>query len=225
MPSSTSTFDGWHGWLVRVHDAAPHSAPGCAIESIFIHRYAARLAAQRATSCVAMAHVFAAWGTHMHIQSGRASKVRAAIASSAAPAPTMQRCKVHRTPEMSYANGGAHFHSSSRDLIFASGLYAHARVHGSNWRQSKHSSCEASCAVVRCGSYRRRGLSVGVGTDPGAKEQNDDRLAATDINELGFVAGVFDGHRGSACADYVSKNMPQALLSAYKAGFAAPSRE
>jgi len=62
----------------------------------------------------------------------------------------------------------------------------------------------------------QKGLSVGVGTDAGAKEQNDDRLAATDVQELGFLAGVFDGHRGSDCADWLSKGMPRAVLDAYR---------
>lgn len=61
------------------------------------------------------------------------------------------------------------------------------------------------------------GLSVGVGTDNGAKEKNDDRLAATDVLELGFLAGVFDGHRGHLCAEYVAKQLPQAISSTYRA--------
>lgn len=61
------------------------------------------------------------------------------------------------------------------------------------------------------------GLSCGVDTTEGAKERNDDRLAASDLQELGFLAGVFDGHRGSSCAEYVCKQMPSTLLSAYRA--------
>jgi len=63
----------------------------------------------------------------------------------------------------------------------------------------------------------QEGLTVGVGTDVGPKETNEDRIAAMDIAELGFLAGVFDGHRGHLCADYVAKNLPTTILSAYRA--------
>lgn len=61
------------------------------------------------------------------------------------------------------------------------------------------------------------GLSCGVDTTSGAKEQNDDRLAALDLHELGFMTGIFDGHRGSTCAEFVAKQLPPAVLSAYRA--------
>jgi len=51
----------------------------------------------------------------------------------------------------------------------------------------------------------------------GAKNSNDDRVAALDLNELGFLAGVFDGHIGHACADHVASQLPAAIVSAYKA--------
>merc|ERR1712007_247767 len=50
----------------------------------------------------------------------------------------------------------------------------------------------------------------------GAKETNEDRVAATDLQELGFIAGVFDGHRGSQCSDYVSSHIPKAVLATYR---------
>jgi len=61
------------------------------------------------------------------------------------------------------------------------------------------------------------GLSAGVETFIGAKEKNDDRIAATDLHELGFFAGIFDGHLGSTCAEYVSKQVPTNVLQAYRA--------
>lgn len=61
------------------------------------------------------------------------------------------------------------------------------------------------------------GLSVGVDTNNGCKERNDDRIAALDLHELGFVAGVFDGHRGTQCSEYVAKHLPSAILSSYRA--------
>lgn len=61
------------------------------------------------------------------------------------------------------------------------------------------------------------GLSVGVDTQDGAKETNDDRVAASDLQELGFFAAVFDGHRGPHCADYLAKQLPNMLLQSYRA--------
>lgn len=60
------------------------------------------------------------------------------------------------------------------------------------------------------------GLSCGVESAAGAKEQNDDRIAATDLKELGFLCGVFDGHRGHACSEYVAKSLPGVLHAAYQ---------
>lgn len=60
------------------------------------------------------------------------------------------------------------------------------------------------------------GLSCGVDTNIGAKEENDDRIAAADILELGFFCGVFDGHRGSKCAEFISEMMPSAVLAEYR---------
>ena len=63
----------------------------------------------------------------------------------------------------------------------------------------------------------QKGLMCGVDTNAGAKdgeelttvatcclgqqlhtrqERNDDRIAAQDLHELGFLTGIFDGHRG-----------------------------
>eukprot|EP00929_Paragymnodinium_shiwhaense_P002357 TRINITY_DN10258_c0_g1_i1.p1 TRINITY_DN10258_c0_g1~~TRINITY_DN10258_c0_g1_i1.p1 ORF type:complete len:781 (+),score=240.20 TRINITY_DN10258_c0_g1_i1:182-2524(+) len=61
------------------------------------------------------------------------------------------------------------------------------------------------------------GLSCGVDTHAGAKEKNDDRVAACDLHELGFLAAVFDGHRGSACSEYVAKELPKNIHANYRA--------
>lgn len=60
------------------------------------------------------------------------------------------------------------------------------------------------------------GLSVGVDTDNGAKEQQDDRIAAADLHELGFFCGVFDGHRGFECADFLARALPGSVLAEYR---------
>jgi len=77
-------------------------------------------------------------------------------------------------------------------------------------------SSEVVCMDVRA-LAGQVGLSVGVETNAGAKEVNDDRIAATDLTELGFLAAVFDGHRGHNCAEYVAKHLPAAVVSAYQA--------
>jgi len=61
------------------------------------------------------------------------------------------------------------------------------------------------------------GLSAGVDTNAGPKEINDDRIAASDLHELGFLAGIFDGHRGNLCSDWVAKQLPPSILTAYRA--------
>ncbi|CAJ1350914.1 unnamed protein product, partial [Effrenium voratum] len=63
----------------------------------------------------------------------------------------------------------------------------------------------------------QKGLTCGVDTNAGAKERNDDRLAAQDLHELGFLAGIFDGHRGGSCAEFAAKQVPPSILSAYRA--------
>ncbi|CAE7214775.1 unnamed protein product, partial [Symbiodinium pilosum] len=57
----------------------------------------------------------------------------------------------------------------------------------------------------------------GVDTNAGAKERNDDRIAAQDLHELGFLTGIFDGHRGGSCAEFAAKQVPPNVLSAYRA--------
>jgi len=75
---------------------------------------------------------------------------------------------------------------------------------------------EVVCMDVRPLSGQA-GLSCGVESNAGAKELNDDRVAATDLNELGFIAGVFDGHRGHVCAEHAARQVPGAVLAAYQA--------
>jgi len=62
----------------------------------------------------------------------------------------------------------------------------------------------------------QKGLSCGVDTNAGAKERNDDRVAAQDLHELGFLTGIFDGHRGGSCAEFAAKQVPANVLSAYR---------
>lgn len=81
---------------------------------------------------------------------------------------------------------------------------------------SGQSTSSTVCMDVRA-LAGQDGLAVGVASDAGPKEQNDDRLAAADLHELGFLAGVFDGHRGSLCSEYIAKNLPPTILTAFRA--------
>eukprot|EP00435_Cladocopium_sp_Y103_P021286 s1464_g5.t1 len=57
-------------------------------------------------------------------------------------------------------------------------------------------------------------LMMGLGQRP--EERNDDRVAAQDLHELGFLTGIFDGHRGGSCAEFAAKQVPPNVLSAYR---------
>ena len=45
-------------------------------------------------------------------------------------------------------------------------------------------------------------------TRTGGRISNEDRVAANDIFDLGFLAGVFDGHGGPQCAEFISQRLP-----------------
>ena len=40
------------------------------------------------------------------------------------------------------------------------------------------------------------------------QERNDDRIAAQDLHELGFLSGIFDGHRGQRLAVSLREGTP-----------------
>jgi len=61
----------------------------------------------------------------------------------------------------------------------------------------------------------QRGLECGVETRLGSRATNEDRLVANDLYDLGFLAGVFDGHGGTRCVDYVSQRFPVVLHALY----------
>eukprot|EP00929_Paragymnodinium_shiwhaense_P008697 TRINITY_DN112657_c0_g1_i1.p1 TRINITY_DN112657_c0_g1~~TRINITY_DN112657_c0_g1_i1.p1 ORF type:complete len:423 (+),score=73.11 TRINITY_DN112657_c0_g1_i1:128-1396(+) len=61
------------------------------------------------------------------------------------------------------------------------------------------------------------GLECGVETRIGGRPANEDRLVANDIFDLGFLAGIFDGHGGSTCVDFASQRLPSALHAAWVA--------
>ncbi|CAE7443633.1 unnamed protein product, partial [Symbiodinium necroappetens] len=57
------------------------------------------------------------------------------------------------------------------------------------------------------------GLSCGGDSQAGQKLVNEDRTIATDLQEsLGHMVGIFDGHRGTYCADYLSQELPKTIV-------------
>lgn len=82
----------------------------------------------------------------------------------------------------------------------------------------RSSSLSGACVDVRPADVELRGgLECGVETRIGGRTANEDRLVANDLYDLGFLAGIFDGHGGSSCVDYVSQRLPVALHAAYTA--------
>lgn len=61
------------------------------------------------------------------------------------------------------------------------------------------------------------GLEVGVETRTGGRPSNEDRIAAADVADLGFLAGVFDGHGGECCVDFVTQRLPASVHAHYGA--------
>lgn len=74
---------------------------------------------------------------------------------------------------------------------------------------------EACANVVPCRDGLQPGLECGVETRIGGRAVNEDRIAANDLYDLGFLAAIFDGHGGENCVNYVSQRFPVALHAAY----------
>jgi len=67
------------------------------------------------------------------------------------------------------------------------------------------------------GQRQQPGLECGVETTIGGRKENQDRVCAADLADIGFLAGVFDGHGGSHCAQYVSQNLPGMIHNVFTA--------
>mmetsp|Transcript_46735 Transcript_46735/g.130105 ORF Transcript_46735/g.130105 Transcript_46735/m.130105 type:complete len:420 (-) Transcript_46735:57-1316(-) len=68
-----------------------------------------------------------------------------------------------------------------------------------------------ACVDVMPIDLTQPGLECGVETRIGGRASNEDRLVANDLYDLGFLAGICDGHGGVNCVDYVSQRLPTAL--------------
>eukprot|EP00746_Dinoflagellata_sp_MGD_P012345 gnl/MRDRNA2_/MRDRNA2_126296_c0_seq1.p1 gnl/MRDRNA2_/MRDRNA2_126296_c0~~gnl/MRDRNA2_/MRDRNA2_126296_c0_seq1.p1 ORF type:complete len:424 (-),score=85.10 gnl/MRDRNA2_/MRDRNA2_126296_c0_seq1:85-1356(-) len=79
------------------------------------------------------------------------------------------------------------------------------------------SGCNTCWDVQPRTSTPQPGLECGVETRTGEREDNEDRVAAADVADIGFLAGVFDGHCGTNCADFVSQSLPTAFHNVYTA--------
>jgi len=59
-------------------------------------------------------------------------------------------------------------------------------------------------------------LEIGVKTDEGQKETNEDRyVSEIEFGQIGSFFGVYDGHNGSGCSKYVAKHLHKNVLHAY----------
>eukprot|EP00929_Paragymnodinium_shiwhaense_P051034 TRINITY_DN2568_c0_g1_i1.p1 TRINITY_DN2568_c0_g1~~TRINITY_DN2568_c0_g1_i1.p1 ORF type:complete len:910 (+),score=242.11 TRINITY_DN2568_c0_g1_i1:200-2929(+) len=56
------------------------------------------------------------------------------------------------------------------------------------------------------------GLSCGGESNAGARAVNEDRTIAVDLHEgLGHMVAIFDGHRGTCCAEFLVQNLPKVI--------------
>ncbi|CAE7034938.1 unnamed protein product [Symbiodinium natans] len=73
------------------------------------------------------------------------------------------------------------------------------------------------CTDVRPTDPDQIGLECGVNTRIGGRAVNEDRLVHADLYDLGFLAGVFDGHGGQRCVEYVTARLPVLIRESYLA--------
>eukprot|EP00439_Symbiodinium_sp_Y106_P052903 s668_g7.t1 len=71
------------------------------------------------------------------------------------------------------------------------------------------------CTDVRPTDPDQIGLECGVNTSIGGRAVNEDRLVYCDLYDLGFLAGVFDGHGGQHCVDFVRQRLPELIRESY----------
>merc|ERR1719161_2770633 len=58
------------------------------------------------------------------------------------------------------------------------------------------------------------GLSCGGDSNFGNRSENEDRTFAADLQEgLGHMVAIFDGHRGTSCADFLVQTLPNTILN------------
>ncbi|CAJ1413428.1 unnamed protein product, partial [Effrenium voratum] len=68
--------------------------------------------------------------------------------------------------------------------------------------------------------HGQSGLSCGGDSQKGARMANEDRTIATDLQDsLGHMVGIFDGHRGTFCADYLSQEVPKMIVQGVRDAF------
>lgn len=64
------------------------------------------------------------------------------------------------------------------------------------------------------------GLSCGGDSQQGPRLANEDRTIATDLQDsLGHMVGIFDGHRGTFCADYLAQEVPKMMVQGVRDAF------
>lgn len=64
------------------------------------------------------------------------------------------------------------------------------------------------------------GLSCGGDSQAGCRYRNEDRTVAVDLPDgLGHIVGLFDGHRGTTCADFLSQNLSKSIVAKVQEAF------
>jgi len=75
-----------------------------------------------------------------------------------------------------------------------------------------------TCVAVRpCDDKPQLGLECGFDRQETAETINQSHVAAADIADLGFLAGIFDGHCGGSCAAHISATFPSMLHAVFGA--------
>ena len=77
------------------------------------------------------------------------------------------------------------------------------------------------CTDVRPTDPDQIGLECGVNTRIGGRAVNEDRLVHADLYDLGFLAGVFDGHGGQRCVEYVTARLPVLIRESCELSFSS----
>lgn len=98
-------------------------------------------------------------------------------------------------------------------------LTAHGLMHGTTVRclpvEQGKAGERLQCISVRpCVDIPQPGLSCGVHKRHAGKESQS-HFSVADVADLGFMAGIFDGHGGGACAGHVAQLFPSLLHAVY----------
>ena len=97
-------------------------------------------------------------------------------------------------------------------------------MHGTRVSYIVDNASENGIPPTSCVNVRplpgQSGLSCGGDSQTGPRLANEDRTIATDLQEsLGHMVGIFDGHRGTFCADYLAQEVPKMIVQGVRDAF------